>query len=123
MMPIRYVNTKSMAAMIAARNTATIMTGAVRCARLRLRALELQGALRGQMRRIGELVYATHTGTPTPSDTLQAALEEADRLHEALDECQRALAEARGCAVCGLCGAENPRDSTHCARCGQPLRP
>ena len=96
---------------------------AVRCARLRLRALELQGALRGQMRRIGELVYATHTGTPTPSDTLQAALEEADRLHEALDECQRALAEARGCAVCGLCGAENPRDSTHCARCGQPLRP
>ena len=40
---------------------------AVRCARLRLRALELQGALRGQMRRIGELVYATHTGTPPPA--------------------------------------------------------
>ena len=95
---------------------------AARCARLGLRILELQSALRAQMRQIGELVYATHAGSPTPSATLQAALEEADRRKEEIEACQQALAALRGVAVCDMCGAENSAGSARCAQCGHPLR-
>ena len=95
---------------------------AVQCARLGLRILELQSALRAQLRQIGKLVYATHTGNPTPSATLQAALEDADRLQEEIEACQGSLAALRGIMVCDMCGAENHIGSTHCGQCGQPLR-
>ena len=94
---------------------------AARCARLGLRILELQSALRAQMRQIGELVYATHAGSPTPSDTLQAALEKADGLHGRLEERRRALAALKGDWVCE-CGAENGGDAPRCRRCGQSRR-
>ena len=69
---------------------------AVRYARLGLRVLDLRPQVRAQMRKIGELVYATHSGNPTDSATLQAALEAADQLNEEMEECQRALAALRG---------------------------
>ena len=57
---------------------------AARGVRLGLRFLELRAGVNTQMRTIGAMVYATHSGTPTPSADLQQALEAADQLHEAL---------------------------------------
>ena len=68
---------------------------AVDCARLRLRVLDLRAQFGAQLKAIGQLVYATHCGNPTDSATLQAALEEADRLEEELDECLRALRDTQ----------------------------
>ena len=99
-----------------------VAEGAARSARLGLRVLELQTAFRAQLRRVGELVYATHSGNPTDSATLQAALERADALREELEVCRRSLAELRGVVACDMCGAENSAGSGRCARCGQPLR-
>ena len=64
---------------------------AVRCARTGLRALKLRARVSAQMRAVGKMVYATHSGSPTSSADLRAALEEADRLNEELDACLRAL--------------------------------
>ena len=70
--------------------------GAVRGVRLGLRVLELRAGVNAQMRAIGEMVYATHSGAPTPSADLQQALETADQLHEALEESRRDLSQLRG---------------------------
>ena len=96
--------------------------GAVRGVRLGLRVLELRAGVNAQMRAIGEMVYATHSGNPTDSATPQAALERADALREELEVCRRSLAELRGVVACDMCGAENSAGSGRCARCGQPLR-
>ena len=94
---------------------------AARGVRLGLRFLELRAGVNTQMRTIGEMVYATHSGTPTPSADLQQALEAADQLHEALEENRRGLAQLRGAWVCDMCGAENSAGSGRCAGCGRPL--
>ena len=94
---------------------------AIRYTRLKARVLDLGTQVRSQMRKIGELVYATHSRTPTDSATLQAALEAVDKLNEEIDECQRALAALRGIRICGVCGAENRAADSRCTQCGQPL--
>lgn len=96
---------------------------AVRYTRLKVRILDLRSQVNAQMRTIGELVYATHSGNPTPSATLQEALEAADRLNEEIEDCQRALAALRGVRLCGVCGAENDAGDAYCTRCGQSLDP
>ena len=97
--------------------------GMARFARLRLQLLDRKAALRAQMRSIGELVYATHSGNPTPSATLQAALETADRLNEEIEDCRRSLAALRGVRICSVCGGENDAGDSYCTRCGQSLDP
>ena len=104
-----------------ARRAGRAAGGAAEAARLGLEILELRGALHRQMRAVGELVYATHAGSPTPSDTLQAALEKADGLHGRLEERRRARAALKGDWVCE-CGAENAGDIPRCRRCGQSRR-
>ena len=94
---------------------------AVRCARTGLRALKLRARVSAQMRAVGKMVYATHSGNPTPSDTLNEALEAADKLSEEIEDCQRALAALRGVQLCGVCGAENSAGDAFCTHCGQPL--
>ena len=94
---------------------------AARYARLKVRILDLCSQTNLQMRKIGELVYATHSGNPTPSYTLNEALEAADKLSEEIEDCQRALAALRGVQLCGVCGAENSAGDAFCTHCGQPL--
>lgn len=94
---------------------------ALRYTRLKVEILDLRSRVQLQMRKIGELVYATHSGNPTSSDQLQEALQEADRLNETIEEHQRALAALRGAQICGVCGAANRPESAYCTQCGQPL--
>ena len=74
-----------------------------------------------QLRRIGEMVYATHTGDPTDSDTMQTALEAVDALKEQIAQKERELLSIRGVTVCTTCGAANPVGHVYCSNCGQPL--
>ena len=50
------------------------------CAKLRASIRELKGEIDNQLRSAGQLVYATHKGTPSDSDELQAILERLDAL-------------------------------------------
>ena len=89
--------------------------------RLRRRINELRGARSAQLQKVGELVYATHRGNPTDSDTMQQALEAVDALADEIARKERELAAIRGVCVCGVCGAANPTGHVYCTQCGQPL--
>ena len=49
-------------------------------AKLRIRAAKVEGSIDGCMMEIGEMMYATHTGSPTDSDVLLEKLKEVDGL-------------------------------------------
>ncbi len=74
-----------------------------------------------QLRRIGEMVYATHTGDPTDSDKMQAALERIDALKEEIREKERELQSIRGVVVCPGCGSANGVGHIYCSSCGRNL--
>ncbi len=91
------------------------------CAKLRASIRELKGEIDSQLRSAGELVYATHKGSPSDSDALQAILERLDALYRDLDDAQRELKILKGMVFCDACGAENAATNVYCQECGQPL--
>lgn len=89
--------------------------------KIRVSIADLKAEVNLQMRQIGEMVYATHTGDPTDSDTMQTALEAVDALKEQIAQKERELLSIRGVTVCTTCGAANPVGHVYCSNCGQPL--
>lgn len=82
---------------------------------------DLQQEIDLQMQAVGELIYATHRGTPSDSDDVQEILEYVDGLYEEMEGHQRQLKLLQGQLLCGACGAENESSNVYCHNCGQPL--
>ena len=61
-------------------------------AKTRRHLQKIQAEIDGQLKTIGTLMYATHTGTPTDSETLLAHLQEIDRLRLRRRELETELA-------------------------------
>lgn len=61
----------------------------VDCGKRRLHCMDLQAELNLQLREVGELMYATHTGHPTDSRVLLEKLETIDHLYQQLDALQK----------------------------------
>ena len=93
----------------------------VQYAKLKWEEADLESRVRRCLQRVGEMVYATHTGDPTDSDTMQTALEAVDSLKEQIAQKERELQSIRGVTVCTACGAANPTGHVYCSSCGQPL--
>ena len=51
-------------------------------AKLNIRLVDLRAEVNLQLREVGEMIYATHTGSPTESEALLAKLQEIDGLKE-----------------------------------------
>ncbi len=94
---------------------------AARYAKLKLEEADLTAQVRRKLQRVGEMVYATHTGDPTGSDAMEEALLEIDSLREVLREKERQRLGLRGLRRCGGCGAMNEGKNEYCTNCGQPL--
>ena len=103
------------------RHTGQAADTAARYARARLQAARLKARIDGRLRAVGEMVYATHTGDPTDSDALQAALEEIDGLRRDLERQERLLRILRGGRVCAGCGALCGAGDRYCGSCGRPI--
>ena len=54
-------------------------------AKLNIRIMDLKGAVSTALREVGEMIYATHTGTLTESEVLLAKLQEIDGLRQQID--------------------------------------
>lgn len=89
-------------------------------AKLRFRAATLEGRVEGTLAEVGELLYATHTGSPTDSEVLQAKLEEIDALKAELAEVNSRLGRETA-KVCPACGAESRPGDAFCRNCGGKL--
>ena len=73
---------------------------AVNRVQLRRTIRDLEEEIGLQLREVGELVYATHRGTPSDSEDIQEILEYVDSLREELEAHQRELRTLAGVRFC-----------------------
>ena len=90
-------------------------------AKLNIRLADLRAEVNLQLREVGEMIYATHTGTLTESEVLLAKLQEIDGLRQQIDRLEREIARLQGGAVCPFCGAAARSGDAFCRECGQKL--
>ena len=90
-------------------------------AKLNIRVVDLKSQISAQLKTVGEMIYATHTGTPTDSDDLLAKLQEIDELNARLAELNALLGRREEAARCSSCGAVNREGDQFCRECGTKL--
>ena len=98
------------------------VSGVKDAVQLRRAIADLQEEIDLQMQAVGEMVYATHRGTPSDSQVMAQILEYVDSLYEDQETYRRQLKALQGARFCPNCGAENEKDSAFCAQCGHPLQ-
>lgn len=89
--------------------------------KLRYQAARVEGEMDGKLMEAGEMVYATHTGTPTESEELLAKLQEIDALKAQLDALNETLGRAPDAPACPICGAAVQEEDHFCRVCGEKL--
>ena len=95
--------------------------GLLTAGRRNVRLAELEASVRTELRRVGEMIYATHTGSPTDSDVLLAKLQEIDVLCHEIDALKREAAVYKGIPVCSVCGCVGEKGDLYCRDCGRQL--
>ena len=90
-------------------------------AKLNIQIMDLKGRVGTALREVGEMIYATHTGTPTESEVLLAKLQEIDGLRLQIGRLEQEIARLQGGVVCPFCGAPAQRGNVFCRECGGRL--
>ena len=90
-------------------------------AKLRVQIAGLERSVKGCMTEIGQLLYDTHTGTPTDSTVLQSKLEEIDALKAEIAQLNAAIEKEEEAHSCPTCGAFVQEGDQYCRECGWKL--
>ena len=90
-------------------------------AKLNIRVASLRADVNVALREVGEMLYATHTGTPTDSEILLAKLEEIDGLNAQISGLEAQIGKERAAHTCSTCGATAQDGDQFCRECGGKL--
>ena len=90
-------------------------------AKLNIRVASLRADVNVALREVGEMLYATHTGTPTDSEILLAKLEEIDGLNAQISGLEAQIGKERAAHTCSTCGAAAQDGDQFCRECGGKL--
>lgn len=91
-------------------------------AKLRIRIATLEGSVEECLTELGEMLYATHTGDPTDSETLLAKLQEIDGLKAEIAALNAQIGrEQEEPQTCATCGAAARDGDAFCRECGEKL--
>lgn len=91
--------------------------------KMNIQLMDLKTEVGAQLREVGEMVYATHTGNPTDSDALLGKLQVIDGLNSRIDALNAELCRAKDAdaVVCPNCGTAARSGDRFCRGCGRPL--
>ena len=107
--------------------------------RAKVQILDLRTEINVHLKEIGQIVYNTHTGTPTESEVLFAKLAEIDQLNARIAELESQCAggqtacgeeadfvvedyqEPSETVACPACGAAVRKGDRFCRECGEAL--
>lgn len=89
-------------------------------AKARIQIANLESSVKSALLSVGEMLYATHTGTPTDSEILLHKLQEIDELKARISELELQLGRKQA-AICPICGAVNQDGDQFCRECGGKL--
>jgi hypothetical protein len=89
--------------------------------KLRARVADRKLEVNTQLREVGEMLYATHTGTPTDSEILLAKLREIDETKAEIRDLEAQLGKETPPQTCPTCGAVNQDGDQFCRECGGKL--
>lgn len=87
-------------------------------AKRQLEIADLRAGVNVGLRELGELLYATHTGTPTDSELLLEKMREIDELKARLRDLE---GEPIIHLICPRCGHEVQPEDVYCRDCGEKL--
>ena len=90
-------------------------------AKLNIKIAELKQAANREKQEVGEMIYATHTGSPTDSDVLLEKLQDIDKLYAQIAELEPQLGKTERVPACADCGAPLREGDLFCRECGSPL--
>ena len=90
-------------------------------AKLNIRIAERKANVNTALRELGEMLYATHTGTPTDSEVLLAKMQEIDAMKAEIAESEALLGKEAEKASCETCGASVQDADLFCRECGDKL--
>ena len=90
-------------------------------AKLNIKIAELKQAANREKQEVGEMIYATHTGSPTDSDVLLEKLQDIDKLYAQIAELETQLGKTERVPACADCGAPLREGDLFCRECGSPL--
>lgn len=89
--------------------------------KLNIQSVDLKAEIAAQLRQVGEMMYATHTGDPTDSDDLLEKLQKIDGLHAQIAALDAEIARLQGGVLCPHCGAPAKNGEVFCKECGGKL--
>ena len=90
-------------------------------AKLNIKIADLKGQINQQLKAVGEMIYGTHTGSPTESEVLLNKLEEIDGLYAQIAELETLMGRQPAPAACPDCGKEFREGDAFCRDCGRKL--
>ncbi len=90
-------------------------------AKLNIRVMDVKTEINVQMREVGEMIYATHTGTPTESEALLSKLQGIDELRAREAELEAEIVRLQHRDGCPVCGAQTLAGDEFCRECGTKL--
>ncbi len=90
-------------------------------AKLNIKIADLKGQINQQLKAVGEMIYGTHTGSPTESEVLLNKLEEIDGLYAQIAELETLMGRQPTPAACPDCGKEFREGDVFCRDCGRKL--
>lgn len=89
--------------------------------KLNIQTVDVKAEISAQLRQVGEMMYATHTGDPTSSEDLLEKLQKIDALHAKIAALNAEIARLQGGALCPTCGAPAQNGDVFCKECGGKL--
>lgn len=90
-------------------------------AKLNIRVMDRKAAVNTALREVGEILYATHTGSPSDSEVLLAKLEEIDGLKAEIAEMEAQIRHEEEKHTCPTCGGAVREGDGFCGECGEKL--